>query len=158
MRPIVTDRVAWSVGLSVGLWVCHSSEPCKNGWTNPDDLWVVGLDRTKESWIRWGSRSPILEVPDPTWRGNFKSTRGCPLQSIVTLCRELFKDGWTDRDAVWDLHLGGPKQACIRGCSLGPPAKYHWTTYVQRQCGMLSNYFDTLLVHGTAHLSILYST
>ena len=29
MRPIVTDRVAWSVGLSVCLSVCHSSEPCK---------------------------------------------------------------------------------------------------------------------------------
>jgi len=25
MRPTVTDRVAWSVGLSV----CHTSEPCK---------------------------------------------------------------------------------------------------------------------------------
>jgi len=27
MRSIVTDRVAWSAGLSV----CHNSEPCKNG-------------------------------------------------------------------------------------------------------------------------------
>jgi len=27
MRPIVTNRVAWSVGLSVGLSVCHTSEP-----------------------------------------------------------------------------------------------------------------------------------
>jgi len=26
MRPIVTDRVAWSVGLSVSLSVCHNSE------------------------------------------------------------------------------------------------------------------------------------
>jgi len=30
MRPIVTDLVAWSVGLSVGLSVCRSSAPCKN--------------------------------------------------------------------------------------------------------------------------------
>jgi len=27
MRSTVTDRVAWSVGLSV----CHTGEPCKNG-------------------------------------------------------------------------------------------------------------------------------
>jgi len=26
MQPIVTDRVAWPVGLSVGLSVCHTSE------------------------------------------------------------------------------------------------------------------------------------
>jgi len=36
---IVTDRVAWSVGLSV----CHTSEPCKNGR-------VVGLRNR----VRWG--------------------------------------------------------------------------------------------------------
>ena len=30
--PIVTDRVAWSVCRSV----CHTSEPCKNGWTDRD--------------------------------------------------------------------------------------------------------------------------
>jgi len=35
--PIVTDGVAWSVGLSV----CHSREPCKNGWTDRDALWAV---------------------------------------------------------------------------------------------------------------------
>jgi len=29
MRPIVTDRVAWSVGLSVGLSLSHTSEPSK---------------------------------------------------------------------------------------------------------------------------------
>jgi len=32
MWPIVTDPVAWSVGLSV----CHNSEPCKNGRTDRD--------------------------------------------------------------------------------------------------------------------------
>jgi len=53
MQPIVTDRVAWSVSLSV----CHSNEPCKNGWTDRDAIWVFGLDGPKESYIRWGSRS-----------------------------------------------------------------------------------------------------
>jgi len=36
MRPIVTDRVVWSVSLSV----CHSSEPCKNGSTDRDSVYV----------------------------------------------------------------------------------------------------------------------
>jgi len=31
MRLVVTDRVAWFVGLSVGLSVSHTSEPCRNG-------------------------------------------------------------------------------------------------------------------------------
>jgi len=34
MRPIVTDRVAWSVGLLI----CHTSEPCKNGWSDRDTV------------------------------------------------------------------------------------------------------------------------
>jgi len=55
MRPIVTDRVAWSVGRSVGLSVCHTSEPCKNGWTDRDAIWVVGSDGPKESSVTWES-------------------------------------------------------------------------------------------------------
>jgi len=43
MRPILTDRVAWSVGLSVGLSVCHTSEPCKNGCTDRAAFWVEDL-------------------------------------------------------------------------------------------------------------------
>ena len=39
MRPILTDRVAWSVGLSV----CHTSEPCKNGCTDRAAVWVEDL-------------------------------------------------------------------------------------------------------------------
>ena len=35
MRPIATDGVAWSVGLSVG----HVLQPCKNNWTDRDAVW-----------------------------------------------------------------------------------------------------------------------
>ena len=41
---ILTDRVAWSVGLSIapsiGLSVCHTSEPCKNSCTDRAAVWV----------------------------------------------------------------------------------------------------------------------
>jgi len=53
MRPIVTDRVVWSVGLSV----CHTSEPAKNGCTDRDAVWVEDSGGPKEP-RRWGSRSP----------------------------------------------------------------------------------------------------
>jgi len=34
MWPIVTDRVAWSVGLSVCPLLYHSYQPRKNSWTD----------------------------------------------------------------------------------------------------------------------------
>jgi len=37
MRSIVTDRVAWSVAR---LSLCHASDPCKNGCTDRDAVWV----------------------------------------------------------------------------------------------------------------------
>jgi len=52
MQPIATNRVAWSVCRSV----CHTSEPCKNGWTDRDAIWVEDSGGPKESCIRWGSR------------------------------------------------------------------------------------------------------
>ena len=41
MRPIVTDRVAWPVGRSVCRSVYRTNEPCKNGCTDRDAVWVV---------------------------------------------------------------------------------------------------------------------
>jgi len=54
MLPILIDRVAWSVGLSV----CHTSEPCKTGCTDRAAIWFEDLGGPGEPRIRWGSRSP----------------------------------------------------------------------------------------------------
>jgi len=45
------------------------------------------------------------------------------------------------------LDSAGPKEACIIrwGCALVSLYEYHWAVYVQRQCGLLSNYFAHLL-------------
>ena len=69
MWPIVTDRVAWSVDLWVCLSVCHSSEPCKNGWTDLDAIWVEDSVGPKE---------PLLDGgPDPSLgMGNLERERG----------------------------------------------------------------------------------
>ena len=56
MRPIVTDQVAWSVCR----FVCHSHDPCTNGWTDWNAIWVVD------------SRNNVLDgVQIPVERGNF---------------------------------------------------------------------------------------
>jgi len=52
--------------------VCHTREPCKNGCTNQDAVWVEDLGGSGEPCIRWGSRSPI-------GRGNSEGVRGVPL-------------------------------------------------------------------------------
>jgi len=56
MRPILTNRVAWSVGWSV----CHTSESCKNGWSNRGAIWVEHSGGSLELCVRWGSRSPMV--------------------------------------------------------------------------------------------------
>jgi len=39
------------------------------------------------------------------------------LVCVCSVCyhhHELCKNGWTDRDAIWDLDLSGSKESCIR--------------------------------------------
>jgi len=45
----VNDRVAWSVRRSV----CHSSQPCKNGLTDRDTVWIKESGGSKKPYIRW---------------------------------------------------------------------------------------------------------
>jgi len=52
--------VAYSYRLSshrVSSVVCHNCEPWKNGWTNPDAVWVEDSGEPRKPCIRWGSRS-----------------------------------------------------------------------------------------------------
>ena len=58
-----------------------------------------------------------------------------PTVSIGTFCRELCKNGQTDRFAVW-----------IVDSRLAPPGEYDLTVHLWRRCGLMSNYFDQLLV------------
>jgi len=78
MRLILTDRVAWSVGLSVCRSACHTSEPCENGCTDRAAVWVEDFSGPGELRIRWGSRSP-------RGKGQILGENGVPLQSIWKL-------------------------------------------------------------------------
>jgi len=59
---------------------------------------------------------------------------------------EPCKNGWTDRNSVWDLDSGGPKKALSGAVHLVPLSEYQWTNHVQRRCGLLSNYFYHLFI------------
>jgi len=73
MRPVVTDQVAWSVGLSVVLLVSHTSESCKNGWSDRVAVWVDDSGGPKEPC------RPIMWVQIPRGKGNFKGEPVEPL-------------------------------------------------------------------------------
>jgi len=86
MRPILTDRVAWSVGLSVGFSVTLVS-PVKTA--APIEL-PFGL----RTWV--GPGKHIVDGgPDPTWEGaNFFGENGRPVVKYRdTLYGRLCKDG-----------------------------------------------------------------
>jgi len=52
--------------------VCHTSEPCKNGCTDWDAVWVEDSGGPKEPCIRWESTSLM-------GRGNFEGGKGRPI-------------------------------------------------------------------------------
>ena len=86
MWPVGTDGVAWSVGRSVSLSVCH----CKNGLSVRDAVWDIMTEV--------GARNHVLDCgSDVSHEGAI--LRGEKLQPIVkygTLCSELCKNGCTD--------------------------------------------------------------
>ena len=59
MQPIVIEQIVWSVSRSV--W--QTSQPCKNGWTNRDSVWVEDSGGLREPCVRW--------EPDPPWEVAF---------------------------------------------------------------------------------------
>ena len=119
MRPTVTDRVTWSVCRSV----CHDHDSSKNSWMRYcmgcGLRWEQGTMYYTGEQQPWGSRSPIR-------RGNFEAERGSP--SIGTLWHELCKNGWTDRDVIWDVDPGGSN--VLDGVHIGAT----WRIRLNRPC------------------------
>jgi len=125
-------------GLSVGLFVTTMSptkttEPC-----NRDGVWVM-----KSGWVK----EPLLDgYRSPVRMDNFEwEAAHC---KVCTLWRELCKNGWTDRYAVWGMNSGGPKEACVY--RLGAHWRHLTNTIEPSVCGgdaaFLWNYFDHVLL------------
>ena len=100
MRPIATDRVAWSV--------CHGLVVCLQ-------MRVNRLRCSIGCWFRWaqatGFRSPYEEVilSGETWQPALKYS-DC----------ELCKNGWTKTnwDAVWGAESGGAENHVLDGMQM----------------------------------------
>ena len=89
-----------------GLSVCHSNEPCKNAWTDPDAVWVQNSGGSKEPCIRWGSRSPHA-------KGQLLGEMTCPGMPDNILPWAVQK--WLNRSKCrLACGLGCPQEACIR--------------------------------------------
>ena len=63
-----------------------------------------------------GPEEPCIgrRIQIPHARGPFWGKGAAHRKLYVTLCRELRKNGWTDRDGDRHVDSGGPKEACIR--------------------------------------------
>ena len=110
--------------------------------TDRDSVWVKDSGGPKKACNRWWSRSPCEGA-------NFRG-KDMPGRARRHFLVNSAKNGWTDRDAVWVVDSGGPKEPrirCIRWrCILVLPVEYHWTIHMRRRCGLLSSYFGHLLL------------
>jgi len=83
-----------------GLSVClsHYSEPCKNGRTDRDAVWVVGLNGPKEACVIWGGGPDVLRdvamaticclyIWDARWRHLANTTEPSVCGSDAALCQ-----------------------------------------------------------------------
>jgi len=91
--------------------VCHSSAACKT--VEPIEM-PFGLRTLVGLW------NNVLDGgPDPPCTKAILRERDGPLWSIGTFCRELRKNGWTDRDVVWSTDLGVSEEACVNWEHIG---------------------------------------
>jgi len=60
----------------------------------------------------------MVQTPDPHGKGKFWE-KEAPVVKYMTFCRELCKNGLTDRLAVLVVDSGGPKEAQVQSYSPG---------------------------------------
>ena len=90
-------HVAWSVCLSVCLWVDYTNtgKPCKNGWTAWDAVWGVDSCGSKEPHISW--RCTFVPT-EPTMLCRSAGCRSHYLLVLRLLLRcERLADRWHNR-------------------------------------------------------------
>ena len=121
----------------VCLSVCHNREPCKSSWTDRDAIWDVDLGGPKGTMYLMGSRSP--HVNGQFW-GQKEAIAWHP-QTCLT----------ADMLKVTQQQPALVHCACRLGCTRwrctsAPPGEFDWTVLLQRWCGLMSNYFDHLLL------------
>jgi len=105
------DAACWDCCYRPSSVVClsvrHSTEFCKNGWSDRDAVCVEDSGRPKEPCIRWG--------PDRPWdEAVSKGKEAACCKVIATLPWAVQKRlNWTDREAVRDLDSRGPNELAL---------------------------------------------
>ena len=128
MRPIVTDRVACSV--------CHSREPRKK-WLNRSRCRLdCELECAKEPCISWGVQ--ITPCERAIIVGKYVPADLSPLAATNVLVQ-------CQRCSCGGVARGARVHSSLQGMTRA--GEYDSTICVQRWCGLLSNYFDHLLLH-----------
>jgi len=109
---------------------CHTSQPRKNGSTDRDANWVEDSGGSKKPRIRWHSDLH-------KGKGIYNGEKG-GWHSDVSFVK---KNSWTDRDAIWAVDSGGPKEA--RWQHLVNTTE---PSFCNGGAAFLSNYFNHLLL------------
>ena len=115
MRPILAERVAWSVCRSVA----HS--PCLS--RDSRHSYSVGL------LIRLSSHDcscPLAPLRHGSLLTFWRFTNRIIIIIIICHTSEPCKNGFTDRAAVWVEDLGGPGNHVLYGCPDTPMGRGKW--------------------------------
>ena len=140
MHPTKFLRIIFRPSNVVCLSVCHSREPCKNGWTDRNGVWVEDSGGPKEPCIGWGSRLP-------RGKGQFWGRRkGWPVVKYMDTLPWAVQTQLNQSKCCLGFGLGWVHGSMYKvGCTLAPTGEYHWTVRVPWRCSLLSNYYEHLL-------------
>jgi len=92
-------------------------------------------------WARMGPSNHVLQITHEN--GQFWG-KGAPIVHIGNGCHERCKNDWTDRDAVWTVDSGGPKEARLHelhGRHIGTT----WWIRLNRPCAAAMQPYAKLL-------------
>jgi len=70
----------------------------------------------RNHWLLLSGRIAVLCI-DATYCYRLSSVVCLSVGLSVWYSRESCENGWTDRDAVWDIHSSGPKELRVRLCA-----------------------------------------
>ena len=102
-------------------------------------------------WTRVGPMKRVRSwSPIPLGKGRFWGTCLTQLKSIGRVYGQLHRDGWPDRDAVWVVYSGGPKEIRVLGGPRSPPVKRaiwgvvlsHWKCIVTARAPKWAIYYN----------------
>ena len=137
----------WPNSVVTGPSVCHTSEPCKNGWTNRDAVCVEDSGGRREPCIRWGSRSPwevaVLEKGAAICKVYGLSAVSCAKTAeLIDLPFGL----WT-RVGQRKYQSYSPDGASVRSWegTLVPSGEYDLTVHLLRRCALCQITLTTCL-------------